>query len=116
MPKRRLYRELVDVKSDGSDPFCIRGRTVDQGLILYVTAGSLTDETQAGRNIFFGLEEGNEFYKHEGETSMGKGAPYRLRKTHVFIGGERPVWMVEKAPSGNVLKGILEGYYEEARE
>jgi len=113
VPKRRLYREHLKKSSDNATSFYMRGREVEQGLILYVTTASCVNEDKQTNSIAFGILVGDEFYPMEEEATVGKGIAFLVRKTHHFIGGEQPVFLLEGTTVGNSCKAHFEGYYEE---
>jgi len=113
VPKRRLYEEpLREVVTNATAEY-VEGRVVDQGLILFVTHASLEDETTAPTTISFGKKVGDRFEGFEEEPSPIVGIRFHTEKTHHFTAGERPTWRVEGATVNDVLRGYMEGYYEE---
>jgi len=114
MPKRRLYSEALYKKAVSATEQLVEGRVVEPGWILYVTSGSLEDETTAPTTVSFGKKVGERFEGMEELETPSSGIRYHLDKTHHFIAGERPVWRVEGATVNDILRGYLEGYYEEA--
>lgn len=113
MPRRRLYEEPLYKKVVSATAEYVEGRVVDPGLILFVTAGSLEDETTAPTTIAFGKRVGERFEGLEELESPSVGVRYHLDKTHHFLAGEKPVWRVEGATVNDILRGHMEGYYEE---
>lgn len=113
MPRRRLYQEPLHKLKGSTSPDYVEGRAVDPGLVLYVTHASLEDETTAPTTLAFGKKVGDRFEGLEEGESPSVGVRYHTGKTHHFTEGERPVWRVEGGATSDVLRGFMEGYYEE---
>jgi len=113
MSKRRLYSQPLFKSLVNTTTEYVYGRRVDQGLILYVTHAALEDETTAPTTISFGKMVGDRFEGFEEDEAPSAGIRYHTLKTHHFLAGERPVWRVEGGTSNDVLRGYMEGYYEE---
>jgi len=113
MGKRRLYSEpLRKVVSNATADY-VEGRLVEPGEILFVTHGALEDETSAPTTIAFGRYVGQRFEAEEEDPAPLVGTRYHTEKTHHFVAGERPVWRVEGATLNDVLRGFMQGYFEE---
>jgi len=113
MPKRRLYSEFFYKSADSITATYVEGEEVKTGWLLYVTTGSLEDETNAPTTIAFGKLVGTRFEGMEETESPTAGRRYHNDKTHVFRAGEKPCWRVEGATLNDILRGMAEGYYEE---
>jgi len=113
MPRRRLYYEELKKKSDNATTFYLKSRIVDQGLILFVVAGSAEDETNAPTTIAFGKMQGDRFTPFEENSSLSAGVRYHITMTHHFIAGEQPAWRFEGTTLNDICSACLEGYYEE---
>lgn len=113
MPKRRLYdKDLRKVLADTTAEY-VEGEVVKPGDILYITHGVLEDQTSAPTTISFGKYVGGRFEGLEEDDGPVAGVRYHTEKTHHFQAGERPAWRVEGGTLNDVLKGYMEGYYEE---
>jgi len=113
MPKRRLYSKPLNKKCADATTDYLEDDPVRPGWILYVTTGSAEDETTAPTTISFGKRDGAKFTPLEEEDSPAAGISYHINKTHHFIAGEAPAFRFEAATLNDVLRGYLEGYYEE---
>lgn len=110
MNKRRLYDEELHKKGDASTVMYVKGRVVKTGWIRYVTAGSFQNETTGDTPLAFGKMVGTRFVPMEEIEEFTAGIAQRLRKTHHFRPGERPVVRVLAGGSADVIRGYLEGY------
>lgn len=110
LQKRKLYDEELHKKGDASTSLDAKGREVEAGWIRYVTAGSFWDETTACTTISFGKMVGSRFVPMEEIEGPTANVAQRLRKTHHFKGGERPIVRVKGGGAADVIRGYLEGY------
>jgi len=113
MGKRKLYDETLRKDVTNTTAEYVEGRVVEPGWILYVTHAALEDANTAPTTISFGKKVGDRFEALEEKPSPAVGIRYHTEKTHHFIAGERPCWRVEGATAADVLRGHMEGYYEE---
>lgn len=113
MGKRRLYSEPLYALVDNATADYLEGRLVEPGEVLFVTHAALEDETSAPTTISFGRYVGQRFEGEEEDNAPQAGVRYHTEKTHHFVGGERPVWRVEGATLNDVLRGFMQGYFEE---
>jgi len=112
MAKRRLYSRELKSKSDNATTFLLKGDLVEPGWILYITTGSVEDETTAPTTLAFGKLKDSLFIPLEEDAAPLAGKSYHIDKTHHFIAGERPAFRVEGSTLNDVISGYLEGYYE----
>lgn len=113
MPRRRLYSKILEAKCDNATTDYLEGDDVEQGQVLFITFGNAEDETNAPTTIAIGKKVKDTFIPFEEEDSPSAGIRYNTEKTHHVIAGERPAIRFEGATSNDLLRGYLEGYYEE---
>lgn len=113
MPKRRLYSKKLQAACDDATTDYLEGEEVKPGLVLYITTGSVEDETTAPTTISFGNLKDSEFTPLEEDPAPIVGIRYHLDKTHHFTSGQKPAFRFEGATLADKLRAYLEGYYEE---
>lgn len=110
--RRYKIRERIHKVVANATTEYVEAGEVGRNRILYVTAGSIEDQTTAPDQIAFGVKHGDEFIVMEEEDSPAAGISYHLEKTHHFLPGERPAFRVEGAALSDILEGYIEGYVE----
>lgn len=113
MPRRRLYSKPLNKKCTNATTDYLEDESVQPGWILYVTTGSCEDETSAPTVMSFGKKDGAKFTPLEEDEGPTAGISKYIMKTHHFMAGEAPAFRFEAATLNDVLRGYLEGYYEE---
>jgi len=113
MSKRRQYSRILDKKCTSATVDYLEDKPVEPGWVLYVTTGSCEDETSAPTIMSFCKKDGAQYRALEEDQAPTAGVSKYIMKTHHFIAGEAPAFRFEGATLNDILRGYLEGYYEE---
>lgn len=114
MPRRRLYSsEITGVISDATSEVFQPKEPHDPRYVLFVTTGSVEEQTNAPTTIAFGKMVGGVFTPLEEDPSPVAGIRYHIDKTHHFLPGEEPAFRFEGGTLTNPVQMYLEGYEEE---
>lgn len=114
MPKRRLYsREITGVISNATSEVFQPKEPHDPRYVLFITTGSVEEQSNAPTTITFGKLISDRFIPLEERTSPSAGIRYYIDKTHHFLPGEEPAFRFEGGTLTNVIAAYLEGYEEE---
>lgn len=112
MSKRRPYRDSKSKKLTNTTADYLKFDAVEAGWNLYVTTGSIEDETTTPTTLAFGRLDNDVFTPFEEEPSPAVGIRYHMDKTHRFMSGEIPAFRVEGLTANDVITGYIEGYLE----
>lgn len=113
MPKRRLYSRTISgaISNATSETFQPK-EPHDPRYVLFITTGSVEEQTNAPTAIAFGKLVNSIFIPLEEFTSNTAGIRRYIDKTHHFLPGEEPAFRFEAGTLTNVIQAYLEGYEE----